>query len=139
VHGLGEVPAVGVVGQRQLLPDRTAAPEADVGVHRIRVDQISRVEQPGRVERLLDAAEQGHRGRRVHPRQQFAAGPPVAVLARQRPAVPDHQVGRVLEEGAERPRLVQGEVQPDVHAPVAQVAVRHRAEPVLFDQCVEVP
>ena len=79
-----------------------------------------------RVPDALELLERVDDLRRVHARQQLGAGRAVAVLARERPAVRDGQVRRVLQERAEvgdaRPRE-QVEVDPDVQAAVAEVAV----------------
>ena len=54
--------------------------------------------------RPLRRGEGGDRLRRVHARQQLAAGAAVAVLARQRPAERHHQVGGLLGDPAQRRR-----------------------------------
>ena len=77
--------------------------QPQVGVERRRVDQHAGVEQVVGVEDALGLLHQGDRLRRVHPRQQLRAGPPVAVLARHRAAVRRHQVGGVLDELPEPP------------------------------------
>ena len=95
-----------------------------------------------RVPDALELRERVDDLRRVHARQQLGAGHPVAVLARERPAVRDGQVRRVLHERAEvgDARLrEQVEVDPDVQAPVAEVAVVGAAAAVLAQQRVELP
>ena len=49
----------------------------------------------------LELLERADDRRRVHPGQQLGAGRAVAVLARERPAVRDGEVRRVLQERAE--------------------------------------
>ena len=64
-----------------------------------------------------------------HPDQQLTAGLAVAVLAGQRPAIGDHQVGGPLHEPPVRRDAlggVQVERDPGVHAALAEVAVQAR-------------
>ena len=99
----GELAAV--VAERQLrlvaasvgMPDEHAqvlvqlrGPDDAAGVH-----PVVGVPDP------LELLERRDDLRRVHARQQLRAGPPVAVLARQRSAVRDGEVGGVLHERAE--------------------------------------
>ena len=73
--------------------------------------------------------------------QQLGAGAPVAVLARHRAAVGGDQLGRLLDERpVDRPPVgpVEREVDADVEAAVAEVAVGDAAQPVGGQQGLEV-
>ena len=140
VHGVGE--RAGVVRQPQGGAHRLhGRGEPEVGVERRRVDEHAGVEQVAGVEDPLGLLHQGDRLGRVHPRQQLGAGATVAVLAGHRAAVRRHQVGRVLDEGAEA-RAAAGvlelEVDAHVHAAVAEVAVGDAVEGAVAQQRVEV-
>ena len=67
-------------------------------VKRSRVDEDARVQYAVWIEHVLDRGHDPQRLARVHDRQQLAARPPVAVLARQRAAVPDDEVGGLDQE-----------------------------------------
>ena len=102
---------------------------AQVGVQRRRVDEDAGVEQVLGVEQRLDRGEQRERLRVVHQREQLRARPAVAVLAGQRPAVAAQRERRGVQERrgsrcAAR-RSLEREVDPHVHAAVAEVAVGH--------------
>ena len=74
----------------------------------------------------LELAERLHQLLAVHPRQQFAARLAVAVLARERAAELDDEVGRLLDEpaiGGDALGGLQIEVDARVHAALAEVAV----------------
>ena len=79
------------------------------------------------------AANARQRRGRIHQRQQLAARPTVAVLARHRAAVRRDELRRVQQERAEHAGAVgsiEREVDPDVHAAVAEVPVRHAGHAV---------
>ncbi len=82
----------------------------------------------------LTAAEEVEHLGGVHPRQQLRAGPAVAVLARQAAAVRGGQVGgrprRSDRNTPVPPASREREVDADVHAAVAEVAVGHPVEAV---------
>ncbi len=116
--------------------------QPQVGVQGRRPDQDAGVEQVVGVEEPFDGREQGQRGRRVHPRQQLRTGPAVAVLARHRPTVGGGQVGGRLDEppvGGRAARLADREVDPAVHAALAEVPVGQAVQPVPGEQRLEVP
>ena len=83
-----------------------------------------------RVEQGLDAGEELQGALGVHQGEQLAAGPAVAVLARAGSAVPHRQPSRVEDERPEvRTAAVQGEVDADMDAPVAEMPVRQTRRP----------
>ena len=162
VGGAHHAPGAGVVGQaaaharaavhrvhqraavvqqpqaRPRLGQRARQPQ--VRVDRTRVDEHPRVEHAGRVQGPLHLPEQVERVLRVHRAEQLRAGAAVAVLARQGAVVRRHQRRRLLEEGPEptpAAGAVEAEVDPDVHAAVAEVAVGHPVVPVGAEQVVE--
>jgi hypothetical protein len=141
VHGRGEVAAVVGIGQGQPLRDGGGGGGTDVVVDEVGSDHDAGVEQVAGVEGVLDPAEQFDRRRAVHQRQQFAAGPAVAVLTGQRAPVLRHQPGRVQQEYPHH-RLAVGlaerEVEPQVHAALAEVAVGRTGQAALGHQRVEV-
>src|SRR4029078_6486149 len=100
--------------------------QAQVGVERARIHHLPRVHAPLRTPEALEGGKPGGELRAVHPSQQLAARLTVPVLPGERAAVRHHEVGRVLDEGAELTdtgRGVQVEGDADVHAAVAEVAV----------------
>ena len=134
-------PSCGELQQRQRPAPRPDRPQ--VGVERRRVDQVAGVEQVARVADRLDRREEPERLLVVHQRQQLGAGPAVAVLAGQRAAVVaqlERAGGEEVAEDLRRADLarLEGEVDPHVHAAVAEVAVGHAVEVVLLEQLVEV-
>ena len=134
VHLGREVPA-----NRQRVADEAGGPQ--VGVDGGGVDEHPGVEQVVGVEGVLDPAEQRDRGRGVHRGEQRRSGAAVTVLARHRPAVRGRDRRRRLDEPAVGVRATRGrqrEVDPGVHAAVAEVPVRQRVEPELGEERVEV-
>ena len=114
-----------------------------VGVQRRRVDQVAGVEQVARVADRLDRGEQPDRLRVVHQREQLGARPAVAVLTGERAAVVaqlERAGGEEVAEDLRRADLarLEREVDPHVHAAVAEVAVGHAVEAVPLQQLVEV-
>ncbi len=135
----GEAAAVVRVaqGQRQLF---RGPGEAQVGVEGAGADEVAGVQQVVRVPDRLERFEQAQHLGRVHARQQLRAGLPVAVFARQRPAVGHHEIGGVGEEAPERRDAVVGEqveVDAHVHAALAEVPVRDAAQPVRREERAE--
>ena len=106
-------------------------------------DDLARVHPVARVEDGLELAERPDQLGTEHPRQQLAPRLAVAVLAGQRAAVGDHQVGRVLHEravGGDALRGAQLERDPGVHAALPEVPVQRRALVVVaLQQLAEVP
>ena len=100
-------------------------------------DELAGVHLVPRIPERLELAEGLHQLRAVHPRQQLAARLPVAVLARQRPAELHHEVGGLLHEtaiGRDAFGGLQVEVDPGVHAALAEVAVERPGIAVLGHQ-----
>ncbi len=120
VHGSGEIAVVVAEGEPLAAPQRGGERPAQVGVQRSRTHHDARVEHVGRVEEVLDRTEQRDHLRRVHRREQLAAGPAVAVLAGQRAAVRDDQRRGLLQEGAEARHV-------GVRAPAAGPGARARS------------
>ena len=85
------------VGEGDARPGRRAR-ELEVGVERARVDDLARVHLPVGVPDPLELAERLHELVAEHAREQLGARLPVAVLARERAAVGDDEVGRLLDE-----------------------------------------
>jgi hypothetical protein len=97
-----EAPAVARETEVRLDPPRAVGgPEPQVRVERVGLDQLVRVQLEVRVPDRLELAECLHELRPEHLRQQLGVRLPVAVLARERAAVGEDEVGRVLHEGAE--------------------------------------
>ncbi len=144
-HRRREVPAVGRVAEGDV--DRGGRSpgqdvEAEVRVEGVGADDHSGVEAAGRVPQVLEALEERDDLRPVHARQQLGARLPVAVLARQRTAVGDHERGHLLREGAVAAHALgrqQVDVQPYVHAALAEVPVRRAPQSVAAQQGAEVP
>ncbi len=72
--------------------------QLEVRVDPLWTDDHAGIHQVVRVPDGLEPPEQRHHVVAVHPRQQLRAGVAVAVLAGVRAAVPDHQVGGLLDE-----------------------------------------
>ena len=93
-----------------------------------------------RIPDRLELAERGHQLRPEHARQQLGSRLAVAVLAGERTAVTDDQVGRLLDERAEgaqplgRPEV---ELGAEVQAAVAEMAVEGPLEAETGDQRVQ--
>ena len=136
-NGVTEVAVVLAVPEAEPGVVGVAPGRAQVRVQRPRAHDDTGVQHVVGVEDSLDRAERGDRGLGVHGRQQFAAGAAVAVLAGHRPAVGRRQLGRGLQEIAERAGAAgraEVEVDPDVHAAVAEVPVRQPVQLVLAQQ-----
>ena len=117
-------------------------PQAQVGVEGTGVDQLARVHPVLRVPRVLELAERLHQLGAEHDRQQLALRLAVAVLARERAAVLDHQVRRLGEEAppVRQPGgRAQLEVDARMDAAVAEVAVERSAVAEALDQRLEFP
>ena len=141
----GRLQAAVVVRQGQLRAGRRGAGRADehpqISVQRAGAGRCGAGVHPAaRVPDRLELAEGVDQLGRVHPRQQLGPRLAVAVLAGQRSAVRDDQVGRVLDEPAEvgEPGLVtRSKSIRDVQAAVAEVAVVGAAAAVRVQQGVE--
>ena len=132
-----------VVGEPQHRQHRAPGRrQPQVGVERRRVDQHAGVEQPVRVEQPLGLPDQVDGLARS---TSAAAAPSGPGRHRARPTC----CRRTTRPGRRRPRrsarkrrrpsrVVEREVDPHVHAAVAEVAVGHAVEPVLAQQRVEV-
>ena len=130
--GIGEV---GVDFRRAVV-----GAELHVGDDRIGVDHLVRVHPVVRVPDPLHLAERADQLLAVHLRQQLGPLLAVAVLARERAAVLDHEVGRLVEEATPGPQpagAAQVEVDPAVDAAVAEVPVERRPVAVLVEQRAE--
>lgn len=138
VHGFCEVAAVVVEGEAAHLRQGQRLRSAQVGVERTRGDEHARVEEVGGVEQLLESFERPDRIRRVHDRQQFAAGPPVAVLTREGAAVTGDETRSIRHQLAENGTVtLERDVEAHVDAAVAEVAVRHSGDAVAVEQLLE--
>src|SRR6185436_12631738 len=113
---------------------------AQVLIDAPRVDQLAGIHAPRRVPGRLEFAERLHQLRAEHHRQELRLRLAVAVLARERAAVLDHQRRRLAEEAApvrDAGAALQVEVEASVHAAVAEVAVDRRAVAEPSDQRLE--
>ena len=134
-----------VVGERQLgLVAQRRHPDEhpQVVVELRRPDDATGVHPVVGVPRRLELLEGRDDRRRVHPRQQLGTRCAVAVLPRQRPPVPDDEIGRLLHERAEVGDAGSGEqveVDPHVDAAVAEVPVVGPCPGVPREQRVELP
>ena len=144
MHGCGQVAAVGAVGEPGARGPGQGGQCGPCGAQirgRVgRVDEHPGVEHPVGVEGGLETGERFQGPGGVHEREQGAAGTAVAVLPGQRAAVRGDQAGGVGEELPEpaRPlRTVEREVEPYVHAPLAEVPVGQPGEPVAGQQLLE--
>ena len=139
VHRGGQVAAVVGVGEAEPAVQRPGLRHAQVRVQRHRVDEHAGVERVARVEDGLDRGHDLDGFGRVHGGQQLAAGPAVAVLTRHRAAVRAHQLRRGDHEPAVAGRRGrEREVDADVHAAVAEVAVAQSVQAVLGHERGEV-
>ncbi len=133
-----------VVRELQQRQHRLAGPHRpEVGVQRRRVDHVAGVEQVARVADRLDRGEQPDRLLVVHQREQLGARPAVAVLTGERAVVVaqlERAGGEEVAEDLRRADLarLEREVDPHVHAAVAEMAVGHAVEAVPLQQLVEV-
>ena len=108
---------------------------------RVRVDQLARVHLVVRVPDRLELAECPHQLGAEHLRQQRAARLSIAVLARDRAAVADHEIRRPLDELAVRPDAgFAPQVEADLHvnAAVPEVPVVDGLIAVLVQQRAEI-
>jgi hypothetical protein len=93
-----ELAAVVRVAEERPRLGREEAAQGEVLVQPVRLDHLAGIHPVVRVERVLHRPERADELRPEHLRQQLAAGLAVTVLARQRPAVGNHQVRRLLGE-----------------------------------------
>ena len=104
-------------------------------------DQPVRVHLPVRIPDPLEVVERGHQLGAEHLREQLGAAVALAVLAGERAAVGDDQVGALLHERAERLdpwRGLEVEVHPRVYTALAEVAVVDAAVAVVVEDLLEV-
>ena len=102
------------------------------------VDQLARVHLVLGIPQPLELAECVHQLLAEHFRQQRTARLAIAVLARERAAVLDHDVGRAIDELAhvqDAGLALEIEVDAHVHAALAEVAVHRTVVPVLLHEC----
>ena len=114
-----------------------ALAEAEVRVHRQRVDDLAGIEQPVRVERGLDLAEGLDDARAVHLLEPDGADDAVAVLAVHRAAELEHQRADAVGDAPHAldvVALLEVEHGPDVQATDAGVGVMPDAVDALFGQ-----
>ena len=106
-------------------------------VHRRRVDDFSRIQNPLRVERPLHALEQGIALGAHHRADEFAAEPAVTVLAGETAAVFLHErrhVGGDITEHLQAGRRAQVEERPQVQLTRSSVGVVDAVDRVLFGE-----
>ena len=114
--------------------------QAQILVDAIGVDQFVGVHFPLRVPDRLEFAERLHQFVAVHQRQEFGLGLAVAVLARQRAAILNHQFGGLAQKTAPFRDACMGlEVERDarVDAAVAEMAVERGLIIEAVDQLLE--
>ncbi len=132
---------VGELEVRLHLDRVIARPHAQVLAGQRRVDDPVRVHLVLRVPDRLELAEGVHQLGPEHLRQERRLGLPVAVLARDRPAVPADHVGRLIQVRAEMPDALdrlQIEVDPRVDTPLAEVSIQGAVVAVLLEELAEV-
>src|SRR5690606_24410551 len=116
-------------------------PGPEVLVERVRVDDLARVHAPVGVPRRLELPERLHDLAAEHPRQELAPRLAIAVLARERAAVRDDEVGALLHERPEAGHAFDGlqvEGAAHVDAPLAEVAVHGVPVPVPLQERAQV-
>ncbi len=135
VHGRGQVTVV-VAEREPAAPRQRGARAAGAGRRRAAAGRTSTpgLSTSAGSNRSLTRPEQVDHLRRVHRGEQLAAGPAVAVLAGQRPAVRATSVRGLLEEALGTPATsagaLQRQVEAHVHAAVAEVAVGQAVDAV---------
>ena len=140
VHEAAPVVGEGEVGAHGDGAEGGAQPEVFVGP--VGIDDLVGVHAPGRVPDGLELTERLHELGAEHLGEELRPGLPVAVLAGEGPAVGDHEVGGVGQEGPEGGHPLgreQVEVHAGVHAPLAEVPVEHAPVAVAVKQGPEVP
>ena len=121
---------------------RVVGAEPEVLGRQIGVDDLARVHLAVRIPDRLELAERAHDLVAEHLRQQRAARLAVAVLARQRPAVGDDEVGGAIDELAVLADALLGfeiPIDPHVNAAVAEVTVERRVVVVLVQERPQLP
>ena len=99
-----------------------------------------RIQHPAGIPDVLHLGEQPQPVCSVHAAKQFRARPPVAVLAGDRAAQCHDEIRRLLDERPEcrqAARTEQIEIDPHVHAALAEVAVIRSGQSVPTEQIVE--
>ena len=100
--GLGKAAVVSEkLKVRLRLPGIVVGAQAQILVQLVGLDQLAGIHLPCRIPNRLELAEGLHQFRAKHFRKQFGARLAVAVLAGERAAVADHQVGGLFHELAE--------------------------------------
>ena len=114
--------------------------DAQVGVHARGTDDDARVQQAVRVPRRLELGEGADELRPVHPLEELRARQAVAVLARERPAELDDEVGDALGDAAhpgDVARLARVQRGADVQAADRRVPVEAGPRPLALQQLLE--
>ena len=141
----GRLQAAAVVGEGELGAGRGARSrhmDAQVGVEPPGPDHDARIHPVPRIPDVLELTERGDHLRCVHPRQQLRTGLPVTVLAGQRSPVCGDQVSGLLDKAPETGDAGRGdqvEVDPDMHAAVAEMPVVGAPAAVIVHQLAELP
>ncbi len=107
-----------------------------------RIDDDAGVHHPAGIPDVLHLGEQTQPVGAVHPAEQFGAGPAVAVLTGHRAAKRDNEIGGLLDERSvdrQAAAAEQIEVDPHVHAALAEVAVGGAGQSVPTHQLVQTP
>jgi hypothetical protein len=131
------VAVAGEVEVRRRVRRVVIRPQAQVRRDRVGVDHLAGVHLPIEVPDAPELAVRLHQLGGEHLRQQLGAGLAVAVLARQRAAVGDDEVGGLAHEGAELAHAlggVQVEADAAVDAALAEVPVQRRLVAVPVEQ-----
>ena len=126
LDGAADAAVLRVVEERHGRRRRVAGAVAQVRRQRRRVDDLAGIEDALRVERALDRAERLVQHRAEHLLHERAAHEAVAVLARQRAAELEHEIGDVVGDGFELPHALFGlqvHHRPDVQAADRRVRV----------------
>ena len=83
------------------IPDPRSRPDSKILIERIGIDHLARIHLPVGIPDRFELSERLHQLGAEHTRQQLAPRLPVAMFARERSAVPVHEVRGVLHERSE--------------------------------------
>src|SRR5207302_9390629 len=111
---------------RRLSPRRVIGGEAEVLVDVVGLDDLSRVHLPFGILDRFEFAERLHQLGAEHLRQQVRARLTVAMLARERAAIRENQVGRFIEKRTKLPDpfgALKVEVVSRMNATLSEVAI----------------